>query len=224
MGGSFGFLDIILFAMVAAFLVYRLGTNLGKRTGHERRRDPFGPVGAPKNAPAETAKDNIVTLPDRGAEGPAEQTPLAAGITQIKVADPSFEPARFVDGARAAFEMIVAAFAAGDRETLRSFLSDTVYNNFASAIEAREQAGHTQETTLVGIDAVDILEARMDGRDAIVTIKYVSDQANVTRDAAGETIEGDPNAVVRVTDIWTFSRDTRSSDPNWTLIGTSSPD
>src|SRR3546814_12672859 len=119
MGGGFGFLDIILFAMVAAFLVYRLGTNLGKRTGHERRRDPFGPIGAPKDAPA--AKDNLVPLPDRGAEGPAAQPPLAAGLTQIKVADQSFDPARSVDGARAPLEIIDAAITARASEDSSTF-------------------------------------------------------------------------------------------------------
>lgn len=220
------FIDIIFFAMVAAFLVLRLRSVLGRRTGSEQRRpDPFHP------SPAESG-DKVVPLPDRtsrpagaGPEIPpaARGTPLDSGLTQIGVADPSFSPEGFATGAKGAFELIVENFAKGDRKALRSLLSDLVFENFQAAIKAREDAKESHETTLVGIKSADILEARMEGRTAFVTIKFVSEQINVTRDKDGRITEGDPNHVADITDIWTFARNTRSRDPNWVLVETRSP-
>lgn len=226
MGGGFEYFDIILFAMIAAFLVYRLGSVLGKRTGHEQQgRDPFTPAGAKEGQGAEAGNDNVVAIPSRDDE-PAEtepDTPLGAAITQIKVADRSFTRKGFVDGARSAFEMVITAYALGDMKTLRSLLSEEVYNNFAEAVRTRERSSQTQETTLVGVDSAEIIDAEMDGRNALVTVKFVSQQVNAIRNEAGDVIDGDPNRVDQVTDIWTFSRDTRAPDPNWSLVATRSP-
>jgi predicted lipid-binding transport protein (Tim44 family) len=148
---------------------------------------------------------------------------LDAAITQIKLADRSFDEEVFVSGARVAFEMVVDSFASGDTDTLQSLLSDEVYENFAAAIRDRVSKDQTHETTMVGFDVTEIIEVEMEGRNALVTVKYVSDQVNVTRDAEGEIVEGDPAAVTRITDIWTFARDVSSSNPNWVLIATRSP-
>ena len=126
-------------------------------------------------------------------------------------------------GAQTAFEMVVDAFAQGDTQTLLSLLSDDVYENFAAAIREREAHGQTHETTLVGVDVAEIIEADVQDHAALITVKYVSEQVNVTREADGEIADGDPSAVVRATDIWTFARDVGSSDPNWTLVATRSP-
>lgn len=238
MGGDFQFLDIIFFAMIAVFLVMRLRSVLGRRTGHEKpQRDLFA------RRPREETRDKVIPLPDRtrpreepqdieapaAAESQAEPapeaavTPLQQGIVRIRTADPGFDQRSFLDGARTAFEMIVAAFAAGDTATLRPLLSDEVFDNFRHAIEARRRAGHTLETTLVGITSADLIEADLQGRMAVVTVKFVSEQVNVTRDAEGSVVEGDPAAVTTVTDIWTFARNTRVRDPNWTLVATRSP-
>ena len=226
MSGGFEYFDIILFAMIAAFLVYRLGSVLGKRTGHERQgREPFGRLGG-KEAGAEAGNDNIVALPQRAAPPQEEEpdTPLGAAITQIKLADSSFTRKDFLDGARGAFEMVITAYALGDMKTLRSLLSQEVYDNFAEAIRTRERANQTRETTLVGIDVAEIVDARLeDKRNAYVTVKYISQQVNATRDEANKVVDGDPNAIEKVTDIWTFRRDTRSSNPNWQLVATRSP-
>lgn len=226
MSGGFEYFDIILFAMIAAFLVYRLGSVLGKRTGHERQgREPFGRLGG-KEAGAESGNDNVVTIPQRGAPQHEEEpdTPLGAALTQIKLADSSFTRKDFLEGARAAFEMVITAFALGDMKTLRSLLSQEVYDNFAEAIRTRERANQTRETTLVGIDVAEIVEAKLeDKRNAYVTVKYVSQQVNATRDEAHNVVEGDPNAIEKVTDVWTFLRDARSSNPNWQLVATRSP-
>ncbi len=230
MGEGLGFFDIIVFAAIAAFLVLRLRGVLGKRTGHEQtqRYDPFR-----KEKPEENAQDKVIQLPDRGA-GPADaaaeapdsmpeaDTPVAAGLTQISLADRSFEPDGFVQGARVAFEMVIGAFAQGDTKTLRPLLSNDVYEDFAGAIKGREEANETLETTLVGIDEAEIIEAELQGKTAFVTIKFISEQVNVTRDADGKVVDGDESHVAAITDIWTFARNTRSRDPNWTLVATRS--
>lgn len=228
MNGSFESLDIILFALLAAFLVYRLGSVLGKRTGHERPgNEGYGPLGRPDSKSGESTNDNVVTLPHGDAAAPEREkepdTPLGAAITQIMVADPGFTRAGFLDGARAAFEMVVTAFALGDLKTLRSLLNNEVYENFSGAIRSREENRQTIETTLVGIDSAEIIEAEIRDKTAVVTVKFVSQQVNATRDESGEVIDGDPNAVDKVTDIWSFERRLGVSDPNWTLVATRSP-
>jgi predicted lipid-binding transport protein (Tim44 family) len=225
MSDGFQFFDIILFAMVAAFLVLRLRSVLGRRTGTEQRRDLFPP------RPPEASTDNVVSLPDRNkaAPGPGLSTadagplPLAAQIAAVRSADPSFEETGFLHGARGAFEMIVTAFAAGNTATLRPLLSDDVYERFAEAIRARTAAGETQETKLAATNAADIVEARVSGgRMVLITVRFVSDQVNVTRGSDGSVIDGEPDKTVERTDFWTFARDPRSADPNWQLVATRS--
>lgn len=245
MGDSY--IDILLFAAIAAFLVFRLRNVLGKRVGHERpehaNRDRFSNDpnrnDPNRDQPANDAGDKVVPLPDlnarpdlsrddapataQAAAEPSSAGGLAAGLLQIRRADPGFSPEGFVDGARAAFEMVVQAFAAGDLKTLKPLLSDAVFDQFRQAIKARETAGQKLETTLVGIDKAEIVEAELRDRTAIVTVSFRTEQVNVIRDAAGEPVDGDATQVDKVTDIWTFSRNTRSRDPNWTLIATRSP-
>ncbi len=229
---GFQFLDIIFFAMIAAFLVFRLRSVLGRRTGHQSR-----PPDNMSQRRQEAEPDaNVIELPDRTAandepdfdddtdfEPAASDDPLARGMAGIQAADPEFDPASFEEGAKAAFEAIVHAFATADTGTLRALLNDEVYENFEQAIRQRLDAAETLETTVVGIESAEIVEASMSGRNAIVTVAFVSEQVNVTRDADGAAIEGDPTQVTDVTDIWTFARNTRSRDPNWKLIETRSP-
>ncbi|MDA0997002.1 MAG: Tim44/TimA family putative adaptor protein [Proteobacteria bacterium] len=230
MGSGFQFFDIILLAMIAGFLILRLRRVLGRRDGHEGGYpDPFRPDPDAKREPADDADENVVRLPDRSGDAPqADAAPIgdgdsmAAALTRIKIADPSFDPDQFASGARVAFEMILNAFSGGDRKTLKGLLSPDVYANFEAAISKRERANEVLEDTLVGIRSAAIVDAGIDGRMASVTIKFISEQVNVLRDATGKVIEGDPNRVVDVTDYWTFARDIRSSDPNWTLVATES--
>lgn len=228
MGDGFQALDIILFAMIAAFLVLRLRSVLGRRTGHQKRP----PDGVSESRRESQPDDNVVELPGRERESETPDSsfdkfdpddPVAAGLTEVKIADPSFDPAGFTEGASAAFEMVVQAFAEGDTKTLRGLLNDEVFDNFSMAIDDREKAGETLETTVIGIKKTDIIEARIDGRTAFVTVKVVSEQVNVTRDKEGVAIDGDENQVTDVTDLWTFARNTRARDPNWTLVETRSP-
>ncbi len=227
MGGDFQFFDIIILAMIAGFLVLRLRSVLGRRDGHEN--DHRDPLNKNNKSPAEHDDDNVVHLPDRaeptdGENAPAfdPDDPASAGLTQIQVADPSFQPDQFSEGAKGAFEMILNAFAAGDRKMLKNMLSPDVMRNFDDVISERERNGEVLEETIVGIRAAEIVEGTMDGYNAVVTVKFKSEQVSALRDAEGNIIDGNPNEIIEVTDFWTFSRDTRSSDPNWTLVGTES--
>ena len=236
------FIEIVILAAVAAFFVFKLRSVLGKRTGHEERPkfDPFRQA----EERARDPEDKVIKLPDRAGdrsggraaqeeplgESPDEagapedaDTPLAAGLTQIKLADRSFDKKTFLAGARAAFEMVIGAYAAGDTKTLRPLLANDVFDDFAGAMKQREDAKETLETTLIGITSADIIEAELRQKTAFITVKFVSEQVNVTRDAEGRIIDGDPNHVAKVTDIWTFARNTRSRDPNWALVATRSP-
>jgi predicted lipid-binding transport protein (Tim44 family) len=218
MGDGLAFFDIVFFALVAGFLILRLRSVLGRRTGTENRERWTPRIPTPANE--RPLPDNVTPLPNRDNVAVAS-SPLDQALTQIRVADPAFDPKRFADGARAAFEMIVTAFAQGDTAALRPLLADDVYENFAAAIKGRLDAKQTLETTLIAIKSAEVIEARMEGRTAFVTVKFVSEQVNVTRNAAGEVVDGDPNRVTVVTDVWTFARNTRASDPNWALVQTS---
>lgn len=214
MNGSF--IEIVIFAAIAVVVGMRLYQTLGKRTGHEE---------PPRRRPAANgAGDNVVALPERPAKAPAaEATPsLSAGLTQVKLADPSFDRDQFLAGVRGAFEMIVTAFAKGDLTPVKELLAPAVLASFVKAVEGRAGQGRSHETTLVAIDEANVVEAAVEKRVARVTVRLVSRQVDVVRDASGEVIEGDSRHADRVVDLWTFERDTRSRDPNWLLVATRS--
>ncbi len=213
-------LDIIFLIVIVGFIGWKLFGALGTRTGHENP-DPLARArhGAPK---AEGASDNVVNMPGAKRESAAAPPDSAAGqgILAIQLADRSFDPAGFLTGARQAYEMIVESFAEGNRRKLRPLLSDEVYNDFDAALRNREEKQQRIESTFIGIDDAKITSAALNGTWAEVVVKFVSEIISVTKNADGAVIEGDPTSVRKVTDIWTFSRDTRSSDPNWVLIAT----
>jgi len=233
--------DIILIGLVAIFLILRLRSVLGKRTGNERppARDPFTPP-APPQPPANppriepSGNDNVIPLPNGNGTRPtlAVNAPggirstvmpgAAAGVAAIRAADPSFDPIGFASGARAAFTTIVEAFAKGDSGPLRQLLDAQTFASFESAIRGRAERREKAETTLIGFEASDIASAELQGGFALVTVRFVSEQINVVRNADGQIADGNPNEVQKVVDLWTFRRDTKSSDPNWLLIKTES--
>ena len=224
--GDFQYFDIILFAMIAAFLVLRLRSVLGRRTGNERRRELFvrrtapiadKPMPEKVATPGDPDKDLASLAP---AGKPADA--VADGLSRIRRADPSFDPSQFLEGARTAFEMIVSAYAKGDKPALRPLLSDEVYQPFAATIDERAAAKETFETSDLRLDDAEIVDADLAGRTARVTVKLASRQINVTRAMDGSIVDGDPDHPVEKTDYWTFARDTRSADPNWVLVATSS--
>jgi predicted lipid-binding transport protein (Tim44 family) len=221
-------INIIIFAGFAGFLAYRLWSVLGRRTGAER---PPRPSSALRPKPM---GDNIIPLPGRprpvqtvadpAVTNAAGTDPLQAGLAAIRAADPAFRPEGFIDGARHAFEMIVKAFADGDTAKLRPLVSDEVYDTFAEAIRARLASQETVDTKVTRLADPVLIEAWMDGRTALVTAKFVSSQISVTRSHEGQILEGDPERAIERIDHWTFSRNTRSSDPNWFLVGTGTPE
>ena len=214
MGSDFQFLDIILFAAVAGFLLLRLRSVLGRRTGNERRRpDPFAPP-APVPVPlAPPINGGAAAAPASGSHG------LAA----LKTADPAFDETNFLKGARAAFEIVLKSFAIGDTATLQRLVSPDVFAAFAEAIRVRQAAKQTAETTLTGIKSAEIVDVTIQGTTSLIAVKLVSDQIHATRAADGKVVDGDPDKSVEQTDIWTFSRPLRARDPNWILIATQSP-
>lgn len=220
MENSFQFLDIILFAGVAGFLLFRLRSVLGRRTGNERRRpDPFAPKPAVPPVPTPfTAAPAAI-----GTSAPAAAMPGNEGLAALQAADPSFKPETFLTGARGAFEIIVKAFAAGDTATLQPLLSPDVFAAFSEAIRVRRDAKETHDTKLVAIKAATIEQGAVEGTVGLVTVKLVSDQVNVTHAADGSVVDGDADKVVEKTDFWTFSRPLRARNPNWTLVATHSP-
>lgn len=209
--------------MIAGFLILKLRSVLGRRTGTEK--PPSDPFSAPEAA-NESEQDNIIQLPDRAIDPDEidERDPLTASLMRIKLADPNFDDKEFAGGARGAFEMIVQAYAAGDVDTLKSLISGPLYGGFVQAIEEREQANETQETTVVTFRSAEITGAELDGHEARVTVEFVTEQVKVTRDSEGKVVDGDPDKIEVLTDIWTFERDVRSSDPNWELVAARVPE
>lgn len=224
----------IIFLALAIFIFLRLRSVLGQRTGRER--PPYDPYSA-RDARA-PASDKVVTLPPRNNNEPAgktaepvasaerwkgiaeQGTPVAAGLDAIVAADPRFDAGQFVAGARAAYEMIVGAFAAGDRKTLKGLLSKEVHDGFDAAIRERDAKGETVENRFVSLDNADITGAELRGNTAHVTVRFISQLITATRDKAGNVIDGSPDKVTEVTDVWTFARDVASRDPNWKLVAT----
>jgi predicted lipid-binding transport protein (Tim44 family) len=225
----------IIFLALAVFIFLRLRSVLGQRTGRER--PPYDPYAA--REPVRPATENVVALPTRTAPEAAAQSPVAPadpverwkgvalpgspvaiGLDAILAAAPDFDVKHFLTGARAAYEMIVNAFAEGDRRTLKNLLSREVYDGFESAIAEREKRGDTVESKFVSIDNAEITAAEVRGRNIQATVRFQSKLISVTRDKAGNVIDGNAEKVTDVTDVWTFARDVSSRDPNWKLVAT----
>ena len=242
MSDGFQYFDIIFFALIAVFVILRLRSALGRRTGQNRQRP--NDVFSRSTEPDSQNNNKVIHLPvnDEVAQDEAFEKELSDisddqqesqkssvdvmkdSLSRIRLADPNFSPRTFLVGAKGAFEMIVEAFAAGDTASLRPLLGDDVYDEFAEAIRARIASKEITETTIVSIDSTDIVSANLEGSTAQVTIQFVSQQMSVTRDEEGSMLEGQSGSVVRVIDLWTFARNTRSLDPNWAVVETRAPD
>jgi predicted lipid-binding transport protein (Tim44 family) len=227
----------IIFLALAVFIFFRLRSVLGQRTGRER--PPYDPYSARDAVRSPPASEKIVTLPQRPTEPavnrPAEPAPpaadrwkdvaesgssVAAGLDAIAGADPSFDAKHFIAGARAAYEMIVTAFAEGDRRQLRNLLSREVYDGFDAAISERERRGETAESRFVSVDGSTVTAAELRARTAQITLRFVSKLISVTRGRTGDVIDGNAEKVTDVTDVWTFAREVSSRDPNWKVVAT----
>jgi len=232
MNGAFE-LPTIVFLLLAVLIIARLVSVLGRKTGNER------PIATARSANS----DNVIPLPRVGGEAPAASplpdpnirspedrirgsapagTALETGLLEIAKRDAAFDPKAFLNGANTAYEMIVLAFAEGDRRQLKSLTASDVFDGFARAIDEREARGFANDTNFIGIHKADIIDAESKDSVARLTVKFLSQMITVIRDKTGRVIEGDPTQARDVTDIWTFARDTTSRDPNWKLVGTQS--
>jgi predicted lipid-binding transport protein (Tim44 family) len=227
----------LVFLGLAVFVIMKLRSVLGTKTGFERTPDEIRREIEARQNPQRQG-DNVVQLPTTNRPAQADQpemtqaerwkgvaqagTPLATGLDAILQADPTFDARGFCAGAKAAYEMIVQAYARGERKTLKDLLARDVYDGFAGAISERENRGETSETTFVSIDKADLIGAEMRGKMAQVTVSFTSKLITVTRDRNGVIVDGSAEKIVDVNDIWTFARDVSTRDPNWRLVATES--
>ena len=237
MDGSLDTFTIVLLA-VAVVIFLKLRNVLGRKTGQERPPfEPYqragqgsrGPNKGPEAPPslsrrgedeAGTSADPIASAEQRIGEVVAADSAARAGLLAIANADSSFDPGHFVSGAKAAYEMIVTEFAAGDRKALKPLLSADVQEGFVAAISERESRGEKVETRFVGINRAEIIDAELKNKNAQVTVRFLSQLVTATRNRAGEIIDGDPSRVRELLDIWTFARELPSANPNWRLVAT----
>lgn len=208
---------VVLLAMIAGFLALRLYMVLGKRTGHEQ---PL-PKPAEDRLPATVLPRTIDAVPDtREPQSRAVDTGAQSGIRSIIAAEPSFDVARFIEGAKAAYRMILEAFWKGDEEALAWLVEDEVRESFATAIAERNAAGHVLDNRLISIEQAVITDASVQGRVARISLRIDADIAAVTRDADGNVVAGSLTDAVETHEVWTFTRTLKSSDPNWKLADT----
>ncbi|MGL4405248.1 MAG: Tim44/TimA family putative adaptor protein [Notoacmeibacter sp.] len=229
------FLDFgtLIFIVAAVFIFLRLRSVLGTRTGHEK--PPHNPFAKRENTGAEkpaSEGDNVVALPRRKTDPERSEafaeidgiapagTPFNAALRTIQEKDAGFGPAKFLDGAKLAYEMIVLAFADGDRKTLKNLLSKEVNDGFSAALDEREKRGEKVQSSFVGIKSIKIVDAEVKGTEANLTLRIASEIITATIGKDGTLIEGDPETVTEVIDVWTFARDLKSRDPNWKLAAT----
>jgi predicted lipid-binding transport protein (Tim44 family) len=242
-----GQIDIftLLFIVMALVIILRLRNVLGRKSGEDDARVERYKAEQRARTAAAQAKEKVVALPRRDRpDAPAERPQtaeaatgieekvrtlasgneaLADGLLAIARTDRSFDPEHFLGGARQAYEMIVTAFAEGNRKMLRNLLSREVFDGFAAAISERESRGDQIDQSFVGINKVEIVEAELKGGMAHVTIRFVSGLISATRDRSGVVVAGDPKRIKEVIDIWTFAREVASRDPNWKLVATQAP-
>ena len=230
-------LNLVL-AAIALMVVWRLRSVLGQRTGTER--PPIDPYAPPRrtngSAPAETASGKVLDFPSSKEEAARKvdlepkvpiwtgyaraASPLAAGFEKLAQADPAFSPREFLEGAKLAYEMIVEAFAKGDKPALKNLLSREVFDGFSKAIDGRSQAGEKLDFQFVGFEKVDFMSVALTGKRANIVVKFASQMISATYDKAGTLIDGNPKEVRDITDIWTFERDVAQKDPNWRVVAT----
>jgi len=225
---------------LAIVVLFRLRQVLGTRTGRERTPLQRQNEAAAK-APVKPGEENVVQMRPRPAEPLTDEDAerakrkleteiaqlahgdekVASGLREIAEADSTFTPKIFMEGAKAAYEMVVTAFAQGDRQTLKNLLEKEVYDGFERAIKDREAAGRKIDFTFVGLPKVEIAEAELDKRNANVTVRFHAEVVSATLDKDGTLIEGNATEITNIADEWTFARSPKSRDPNWKLVATS---
>jgi predicted lipid-binding transport protein (Tim44 family) len=222
----------LIFLGLAVFVAWRLRSVLGTKTGHEQ---PPGDIFQKRQQtpPAQGGEGNVIRLPNAAANDATRAegafrwtgitqpgTAIAAGLDAIAREERDFDARTFVQGAKAAYEMIVMSFARGDRKALKGLLSKEVFDDFDQAISEREKRNETAETTFVALDKAEITSAEVKGRTGLVTVRFSPQLITAVKNAAGEVVDGSADTVVDVVEVWTFSRQLGSRDPNWLLVAT----
>ena len=218
MNEGFAFFDIIIFAMLAGYLVFQLRRALGRRSDNQEQKS--------KPSPEQRAKqvetDNLVAIkPNKNKKENQEET--LGGLTELREKDPSFSDTDFIKGSKEAFSWIVEAFSKGEISKLEPLLSGPLFNGFKQAIEQREADQLSLETNVVSIKSAQIHNVTVKNDQVSITVEYVTDQIKSTRNAKDEIVDGDPDTIETVTDLWTFNRNIKSKNPNWTLVKTETP-
>lgn len=232
MGSEFDPLTLILL-IIAVVVIFKLRSVLGQRTGHEQppqEKSAFDKVKKEQaDANPKGSDDNVIPLPGQTHAMPTREDVVNIGMSKdmpgldnIARSDNSFDPGTFVSGGRVAYEMIITAFASGNRGALQGLLSQAVFESFDTVITGREARGETVEMEFIGLDRSEIMSAKLDGSSALITIEFDSSFIQTIKNEEGQVIEGDPITVRKVRDIWTFERDLESQDPNWRVVATES--
>ena len=206
----------VIFAFLALFVVWKLRSVLGERTGFQQKHADGRTAFQPSGSPPPTSANDDARWTDFAERGDS----VWKGLDAISGVQPGFAPRAFLDGASSAYEMTVQAFSRGDEATLRTLTSDEVFASFKSALAERSRRGETLTTTFVGFNSVKIVEARVDSGSAAIAVRFDSQFVTATHDAAGNLVEGDPNKASNIVDVWTFARRNDASTPNWMLVAT----
>ena len=233
---EFGDLTTLITIGIAVFIFIRLRSVLGTRTGHQNPPNKTHSRKQKTDEQNQASNDNVVTLPNRGKSKESEEdaadiyseidliakesSQLNQELRELKDADTSFDPGKFIQGSKMAYEMIVTAFADGDKKTLKNLLSREVFEGFSSAIKQRHEEGFIVQSSFVGVDDAQITAAETNKKTANITVRFVSQIISATYDKDDNLIDGDSKEITEVIDLWTFSRDMRSRDPNWKLVAT----
>lgn len=222
-------IEIVFFAALAVFLGWKLYAALGRRQDGDAERSRLRQIANDDRQPSEKAKPVALPEPIASRDRRRIEADLAAapqnlrdGLAAIAAADPAFDLARFLTGAKRAFEMILTDFAAGNAEALARLLAPDIHRTFAAAIAERQKRGERLKTTLVGILDAALVEARLEGSQARIAVKFTTQQIGVTEDSQGRIVDGDPQAVATIIDLFTFARDAKAADPNWQIVATAS--
>jgi predicted lipid-binding transport protein (Tim44 family) len=211
---------IVILALVALFIGLRLYSVLGERTGHEQQQPILKPADPDTRVDARVSQPQVSTPAPTDAGDMAFVPTAGPAVRAILSADPTFDVARFLEGAKAAYRLVLESFWKGDLSALRSHVDDHVYETFSSAVEQRAKDGLVLDNRLVAIEQAVISEASLERSVAILTVRFEADIAAVTRNAQGEVVAGSLSDAVQTRDLWTFRRDLSTRDPNWLLIET----
>lgn len=218
MNDGFAFFDIIIFAMLAGYLVFQLRRALGRRSDNQEPKSKPGPEHHAKHSEA----DNVVAINTSKSHNQEHEETLG-GLTELREKDPSFSDTEFIKGSKEAFSWIVQAFSKGETSKLEPLLSKPLFNGFKQAIEQREADQLSLETNIVSIKSAQIHNVTLKQDQVNITVEYVTDQIKSTRNTNDEVVDGDPDTIETVTDLWTFNRNMKSNNPNWTLVKTETP-